>query len=71
MKFFPTRPNISPKIYAYTEPHPEYKGLMKIGYTTRALEIRMGEHLCRQCPNNKINRRSIATWYYNQDEKKT
>ena len=50
MKFFPTRPNISPKIYAYTEPRPEYKGLMRIGYTTRALEIRMGEHFPTAAP---------------------
>ncbi len=44
MNFFPTRSNRSPKIYAYTEPHPEYKGLIKIGYTSRELEVRMREH---------------------------
>ena len=44
MNFFPTRSNRSPKIYAYTEPHPEYEGLIKIGYTSRELEIRMREH---------------------------
>ena len=44
MKFFPTKSNKSPKIYAYTEPFTEYKGLIKIGYTERNVLSRMKEH---------------------------
>jgi len=34
-EFFPPRPEIKPTIYAYKDTHPQYKGLLKIGYTTR------------------------------------
>jgi hypothetical protein len=44
MKFFPSRPNYSPKIYGYTEPFKEYEGLIKVGYTERDIETRMKEH---------------------------
>ena len=43
-KFFQSRPNKSPKIYGYTEPGEEYKGLIKIGYTERDVILRMKEH---------------------------
>ena len=43
-KFFQSRPNKSPKIYGYTEPGEEYKGLIKIGYTERGVILRMKEH---------------------------
>lgn len=33
--FFPPRPEARPIIYAYEDTHPQYKGLLKIGYTTR------------------------------------
>tara|TARA_B110000879_G_C11165054_1_gene510785 strand:- start:251 stop:2758 length:2508 start_codon:yes stop_codon:yes gene_type:complete len=44
MDFFPLRSNKSPKIYAYTEPYPEYEGLIKVGYTEREVSTRMQEH---------------------------
>ena len=44
MDFFPLRSNKSPKIYAYTEPYPEYAGLIKVGYTEREVSTRMQEH---------------------------
>lgn len=31
--FFPQRPEKHPVIYAYSIEHPDYKGLLKIGYT--------------------------------------
>jgi len=31
--FFPQRPNANPKIYAYEDTNPIYKGLLKIGFT--------------------------------------
>ena len=48
---FPTRPELSPKIYAYTENKPEYKNLIKIGYTTRSVEDRMKEHFPTKGPD--------------------
>ncbi len=32
--FFPLRPAGEPRIYAYEETHPDFKGLLKVGYTT-------------------------------------
>tara|TARA_B100000700_G_scaffold250804_1_gene281578 strand:+ start:2367 stop:4865 length:2499 start_codon:yes stop_codon:yes gene_type:complete len=50
--FFPERPDNSPKIYAYTENTPEYKDLIKIGYTARSLDERMKEHYPTKGPTN-------------------
>ncbi len=33
--FFPPRPSAAPKIYAYEDTHPQYMGLLKVGYTTK------------------------------------
>jgi len=44
MNFFPNRSKNSPKIYGYTEPSDEYRGLIKVGYTERDVLTRMGEH---------------------------
>jgi len=40
--FFPQRPEAAPKIYAYEDTHPQYKGLLKIGYTTKDVRQRVG-----------------------------
>ena len=32
--FFPPRPKSTPTIYAYEDTHPQYNGLLKVGYTT-------------------------------------
>ena len=50
--FFPEKPDNNPKIYAYTENTPEYKDLIKIGYTARSLDERMKEHYPTKGPNN-------------------
>lgn len=44
MKFFPNRPECTPKIYGYTEPTESYNGLIKVGYTERDVLTRMKEH---------------------------
>ena len=44
MKFFPNRPECTPKIYGYTEPTQSYNGLIKVGYTERDVLTRMKEH---------------------------
>ncbi len=39
--FFPQRPKIEPKIYAYEDTNPQYAGLLKIGYTTKSVRERV------------------------------
>ncbi len=41
--FFPPRPEVLPKIYAYEDTHPQYAGLLKIGYTTKDVRERVAE----------------------------
>lgn len=48
--FFPQRPKVEPKIYAYTDSHHEYVGLLKIGYTSRDVRERMEEHYPTKAP---------------------
>ncbi len=42
-EYFPPRPEVQPTIYAYSNPAPDYKGLLKVGYTTRTAEQRIKE----------------------------
>ncbi|GAB4421677.1 MAG: GIY-YIG nuclease family protein [Anaerolineales bacterium] len=39
--FFPPRPAAAPKIYAYADTHPQYAGLLKVGYTTKSVQERV------------------------------
>ncbi|MCD6100342.1 MAG: GIY-YIG nuclease family protein [Candidatus Marinimicrobia bacterium] len=41
--FFPPRPEVQPKIYAYEDTNPQYKGLLKVGYTTKDVRERVAE----------------------------
>ncbi|MDO4590281.1 MAG: GIY-YIG nuclease family protein [Slackia sp.] len=41
--FFPARPDVHPKVYAYRSIHSEYEGFLKVGYTERAVEVRVAE----------------------------
>ncbi len=41
--FFPSRPKVEPKIYAYEDTHPQYAGLLKIGYTTKSVQERVAQ----------------------------
>lgn len=40
---FPLRPEASPSIYAYKDTNPQYKGLLKIGYTTGDVKDRVAQ----------------------------
>lgn len=40
---FPSRPNVTPTIYAYSDSNPQYSGLLKVGYTEREPELRIAE----------------------------
>jgi hypothetical protein len=39
--FFPPRPETNPTIYAYEDSNPQYKGLLKVGYTTKTAAARV------------------------------
>ncbi len=51
--FFPQRPKVEPKIYAYEETNPQYAGLLKIGYTTRSVQERVAEQFPTLRPGPK------------------
>ena len=40
-EFFPLRLDTQPMIYAYEDSDPEYKGLLKVGYTANGVEQRV------------------------------
>ena len=40
-EFFPPRPDSHPTIYAYEDTNPDYKGLLKVGYTTVDAQTRV------------------------------
>jgi len=42
-KFFPSRPALSPKIYAYEDTNPQYRGLLKVGYTNFDVQKRVAQ----------------------------
>ncbi|HNE05895.1 MAG TPA: GIY-YIG nuclease family protein, partial [Anaerolineales bacterium] len=39
--FFPPRPESTPTIYAYEDTNPQFKGLLKIGYTAKSAQERV------------------------------
>jgi hypothetical protein len=41
--FFPQRPEANPTIYAYEDTNPQYKGLLKVGYTKNDAKTRVGQ----------------------------
>lgn len=41
--FFPPKPDISPKIYAYRDKNPAYEGMLKVGFTARDVEGRVAQ----------------------------
>ena len=49
-EFFPQKPEINPKIYAYTDK--SYEGLLKIGYTTVDVKKRVAEQYPTKRPGN-------------------
>ena len=42
-EFFPPRPDSKPTIYAYEDTHPQYAGLLKVGYTTVDAQSRVAQ----------------------------
>lgn len=52
-EFFPVRSDISPTIYAYEDTHPQYKGQLKIGYTTIDAATRVAQQYPTIRPGQK------------------
>ena len=50
-EFFPQRPELHPMIYAYTDSNPQYKGLLKVGYTEKDVEKRVGQQYPTKRPD--------------------
>jgi hypothetical protein len=50
--FFPPRPDATPTIYAYEDTNPQYKGLLKIGYTTGDVRVRVAQQYPTLRPGN-------------------
>lgn len=48
--FFPRKPDVNPRIYAFADYTPETKGLIRIGFTTRTVDERMKEHFPTKRP---------------------
>jgi len=42
-EFFPQRPEAKPAIYAYEDTNPQYKGLLKVGYTSVSAHARVAQ----------------------------
>lgn len=43
--FFPPKPDIEPKIYAYRDKNPSYDGFLKVGFTARDVEGRVAQQI--------------------------
>lgn len=52
-RFFPTKNESNPRVYAYTDTNPEYTGLLKVGYTTILVEKRVAQQYPTLRPGNK------------------
>lgn len=50
--FFPPKPEIEPKIYAYRDKSPSYDGLLKIGFTARDVEGRVAQQYPTKRPGD-------------------
>lgn len=51
IELFHKRPTIKPMIYAYEDTNPQYKGMLKIGFTTRNVETRVAEQYSTKRPD--------------------
>ena len=58
-EFFPLRPETQPMIYAYEDSNLEYRGLLKVGYTTIGVEQRVAQQYPTKRPDGKIPYRIV------------
>lgn len=52
-KLFPLKTEATPKIYAYEDTNPQYKGLLKVGYTIKNVEERVKQQYPTLRPEKK------------------
>jgi hypothetical protein len=50
-EFFPPRPESHPMIYAYSDSNPQYKDLLKVGYTEKDVEKRVAQQYPTKRPD--------------------
>lgn len=54
MDLFPSRPEAQPMIYAYQDSHPDYRGLLKVGYTIVDVKKRVAQQYPTKRPDGKV-----------------
>lgn len=59
MTFFPQRPASRPMIYAYEDTNPQYKGLLKVGYTTVDVDKRVAQQYPTKRPDGSVPYRIV------------
>jgi hypothetical protein len=50
--FFPVLPDFNPRIYAYEDTNPQYRGLLKVGYTSVNVEERVAQQYPTRRPGD-------------------
>lgn len=53
-EFFPQRPESHPMIYAYSDSNPQYRGLLKVGYTEKDVEKRVVQQYPTKRPDGLV-----------------
>ena len=53
-EYFPQRPNTCPMIYAYEDTNPQYKGMLKVGYTSIDIDKRVAEQYPTKRPDGSV-----------------
>lgn len=59
MEFFPQRPDSHPMIYAYEDTNPQYKGLLKVGYTAIDVDKRVAQQYPTKRPDGSVPYRIV------------
>ena len=59
MTFFPQRPASHPMIYAYEDTNPQYKGLLKVGYTSVDVDKRVAQQYPTKRPDGSVPYRIV------------
>lgn len=65
--FFPPRPNVSPTIYAYEDTHPQFRGMLKIGYTTGEPAKRVAQQYPTKRPGESTYRIVLSESAFHSD----
>lgn len=57
--FFPQRPHAHPMIYAYEDTNPQYRGLLKVGYTAIDVDKRVAQQYPTRRPDGSVPYRIV------------